>query len=188
MLFEQWDLSEASVLDIEAKLASAATHAKSNGDLSYSLRMDVCRSWLARTHRRFADRLLGGWPMQADMQGDKTGALPHSIVFVPKSQPEHAHTVDARDLGNLALAAALSKEEWFMQETAIDTGLGPTGRLQVRLRAEWVIGPPAIRCASLRPRTEPECIVTTTAELPLDAREPRLLGCVICYDDARIAS
>jgi len=149
----------------------------------HSTRLDNCLNWLGDAHRHVASRLF-----QQEAVAHSSSASPSHLVFVPRSQPERAHTIPLNDLGHLALTAALAREEWFVQETAIDTALGPTGRLQLRLRAEWVIGPPAIKCASLRPRQEPSCIVSATAELPFDAREPRLLDCVVCYDDARIAA
>lgn len=190
MLSERWPLLESndgascSMPDMECGMPATL-----RGRPPYSARLDVCREWLDETHRRFVNHLFRSGDNRRNLHApDLANAPSHCIVFVPRSQPERAHTVDLRNLDNVALLAAFSKEHWFMQENAIDTGLGPTGRLQVRLRAEWVIGPPLIKCASLRPRQEPECVVTATADLPLEAREPRLLNCVICYDDARIAS
>jgi hypothetical protein len=189
MLSECWPLPEpndgasCSAADTECEVP-----ATSPGGPAYSNRFDGCREWLDETHRRFVNRLFRNGNSHATLHEPHfVTASPHCIVFVPRSQPERAHTVDLRNLDSVALLAAFSKEQWFMQENAIDTALGPTGRLQVRLRAEWVIGPPSIKCASLRPRKEPECVVTATADLPLQSRTPRLLNCVICYDDARIA-
>lgn len=154
------------------------------GSSAYSTRFDDCRDWLDEAHRQFVDRLFLGNPLTAKTQA----AAPGCLVFVPRSRPECAHTVDWRNFDKCALVSAFCREQWFVQENAIDTLLGPTGRLQVRLRAEWVIGPPAIKCAGLRPRQEPECIVTATVDVPLESREPRMLNCVVCYDDARIAA
>ena len=154
----------------------------------YATRLDVCREWLDDTHRRLVGRLFGQSVPAKDLPYDDALGTPNCLVFVPRSQPERAHTVGLRDIDSLSVVAELSRRQWFVQDSAIDTALGPTGRLQMRLRAEWVIGPPAIKCVGLRPRQEPACIVAATAELPLDARQPRLIDCVICYDDARIAA
>lgn len=145
--------------------------------------LETCHEWLRDAHRRVSSRLFHG---HREAHDPAPAAAPERIVFVPRSRPERAHTIELRRIDDLALVAALAREQWFVQETAIDTALGPTGHLEVRLRAEWVIGPPAIQCAALRPRTEPACIVSATADLPLDASAPRLVSCVICYDDARI--
>lgn len=189
MLSERWPLSESgdgascSMPDTECDTSGAQLPRS-----PYSTRFDGCRDWLDETHRRFVNHLFRNDGSRRTLhEPNLANAPPHCIVFVPRSQPERAHTVDLRNLESVALLAAFSREQWFMQENAIDTGLGPTGRLQVRLRAEWVIGPPSIKCAGLRPRKEPECVVTATADLPFESREPRLLNCVICYDDARIA-
>jgi hypothetical protein len=189
MLSDRWPLLESdddtscSTSDMEYEMPLPARETP-----AYSARFDVCRDWLDETHRRFVNHLFRNGEQRRNLhEPDIANAASHCIVFVPRSQPERAHTVDLRNLESVAVLAAFSREQWFMQENAIDTALGPTGRLQVRLRAEWVIGPPLIKCASLRPRMEPDCVVTATADLPLESREPRLLNCVICYDDARIS-
>ena len=190
MLSETWTSSEpmqgqatASEEDVRSRTPRIECT-----DAPYAQTLEACRAWLDDTHRRVTSRLLHGNPRSVDEQHRLTAeALPESIVFVPRSQPEHAHVADSRRLAAVGIVAAFSREQWFVQETAIQTGLGPSGRLQMRLRSEWVIGPPTIACRGLRPRKEPDCIVTATADVPLQSRQPRLLSCVVCYDDARIA-
>jgi hypothetical protein len=159
-----------------------AREAQDAGDLGVA----AGRRWLADLLVLLDELLLRRPPGAADLvELERLCAGPSRLHLIPRSAPELAEPIDARRIAESRLLARLASLRLVAGAGESDIYAGDAGHLRLRQQVRYELADdPArgLRCA------EPVLVVAVVADLALGPGPPRVVACLVCYDDARVVS